>query len=86
MNKRIWNFVFVAAAVATGIVLSLKPWRVYTEQRMLADQKLAEMKSAETSRSSLMEQKVRLESATGREELARNQGYVKPGERLLDMD
>lgn len=86
MSKRIWNLVFVGAAVATGIILSLQPWRVYTEQRMLADQKLAEMKAAETSRSRLLEEKVRLESATGREEVARNQGYLKLGERLLDKE
>jgi hypothetical protein len=80
-RKRIWDFVFVAAAIGTGVVLSLKPWKVYVEQRKMANEKVSEMQEAENSRAKLMEQKYRLESSTGREETARKYGYMKPGEQ-----
>ena len=84
-DKRIWNLLFVGAAVATGVALSLKPWRIYTEQRKLANDKISEMSAAETGRTKLMEQKVKLESATGREKIARDYGFRKPGEQPLDQ-
>lgn len=85
-NKRIWNTVFVIAALSTGVALSLKPWQIFLEQRKLASDKVSEMTAAEANRTKLMEQKVRLESTTGREEIAREQGYLRPGERPLDME
>ena len=84
-NKRIFNTLFVVAAVATGVGLSLKPWQILTEQRELANKNISEMTAAEANRTKLIEQKVRLESSTGREEIARRQGYLKPGEQLLDQ-
>ena len=83
-NKRIWNVLFVGAAVATGVALSLKPWRVYSEQRKLANEKVSEMSAAEANRTKLMEQKVRVESSTGREKIARDYGFRRPGEIPLD--
>lgn len=77
---------FVALALATGVALSIKPWQIYGEQRKLADGKAAEMVAAEAGRTKLMEQKARLESATGREEMARKQGYLKPGEQPLELN
>ena len=85
-SKRIWNTVFVVAAVATGVALSLKPWQVYSEQRSLANEKIAEMERAEGSRTTLMEKKVRMTNSTGREEIARNYGYVKAGEQPLETE
>jgi hypothetical protein len=85
-SKRIWNTVFVVAAVATGVALSLKPWQVYAEQRTLANEKIAEMERAEASRTTLMEKKVRMTNSTGREEIARNYGYVRAGEQPLDTE
>ena len=83
-NKRIWSFLFVGSAIAAGIVLSLKPWQVYADQRSLANQKIEEMRVAEANRTKLLEKKVRMSNATGREEIARNYGYVGPGERPLE--
>lgn len=80
MNKRIWNIVFVSVAVALGIAFSIKPWRVYVEQRSLARAQELEMERAERGRTRLVEQKARLDSGPGREELARRYGYMKPGE------
>ena len=77
---------FVVAAVGTGVALSLKPWQVYTEQRSLANEKIAEMEKAEASRTLLMEKKVRMSNATGREEIARNYGYVRAGEQPLETE
>jgi hypothetical protein len=84
--KAIWNSLFVVAAVAAGLLLSAKPWQVYTEQRALADQSIEEMREAEKNRNELTRQKARYESSIGREELARKQGYLAEGERPIEIN
>ena len=85
-SKRIWKTLFVGAALATGIGLSIKPWQVYAEQREIANQRIEEMRSAEANRTQLLEKKVRLSNATGREQIARSYGYVGPGEQPLETE
>jgi hypothetical protein len=69
MNKKLfWNSAFVLAAIATGIALSVKPWQVYAEQRAKADAAVEDMREA------------KYEGSLGREELAREQGFRRPGE------
>lgn len=83
-KKRFLTIVFVVAAVALGIAFSIKPWQVYHDQRSAADAALAEMKDAEKSRTELTIKKARYESAIGREELARSQGYRQANETPVD--
>lgn len=72
--------VFVLLAVGVGLALSHRPWEVYFDQRRATDERLADMSRAEESRTELTRQKARLDSRSGREELARSQGFRRPGE------
>ena len=79
-RRRAMNLLVVLGGLALGVALSAKPWQVFGEQKQRALDARAEMQSAETSRNALIRQKSRLESPLGREQLARDQGYSKPGE------
>jgi hypothetical protein len=86
MNRKLlWNVLFVIAAVGLGIGFSLKPWQVYREQRHAADAALADMRDAEKNRAELTKKKARYESAIGKEELARSQGYRQANETPVDL-
>jgi hypothetical protein len=82
MNVRRLGFraAFFGLAVLAGVALSLKPWQAYNQQRKIADQSASEMRSAEAHRAELLRKEAKAGSPIGREELAREQGYVKPGE------
>jgi cell division protein FtsB len=79
------DLLIVLAALVVGVGLSIKPWQVYREQRELADKHVGEMRKAEAAREDLLRQRAKYESAVGREELARSQGYVKPGEQVVEL-
>ncbi len=79
-SKVIWNLAIAGTAIVAGIMLSLKPWQVYGEQRRLADDSIKEMRAAEDKKADLTRQRAKYESALGREELARKQGYRRPDE------
>jgi hypothetical protein len=79
-NRLVWEALFVAAALGVGLALSWKPWRMYLEQRAVADRNRAEMRAAEKGRAELARAKAEFESPGGRERAAREQGYRKPGE------
>lgn len=82
-QKTLWNVGLTAAAVAVGLALSAKPWQYYREQKKLAEAATQEMREAESKRTELVRQKAKYESALGREELARKQGYRRPDEQPL---
>jgi hypothetical protein len=77
------NVAIVVLAVAGGIALSQKPWKVYKEQRKLADEARAEMQVSEARREELVREDAKYKTSIGREELARRKGYRKPGELPL---
>ncbi|MEZ0327222.1 MAG: hypothetical protein ACAH95_15085 [Fimbriimonas sp.] len=84
MKKGAWiNGLIVVIAVSAGLALSRKPWQVYQEQRKAADEQIAEMEKSEATREALVRQDAKLKSSVGREELVRDAGYRKPGERPL---
>lgn len=83
-RKGLLNVLFVVVAMATGVALSMKPWKIYGEQRERAEQSQAQMQDAEKNREELTRLKARYENPVGREELARKQGYTKPGEQTVD--
>jgi hypothetical protein len=82
--KRIFNGLFLLAGVVLGVLLSIQPWRVYFDQRKLADERIQQMKTAEASRVRLLERKSRMESASGREQIARDYGYKRQGEQPIE--
>jgi hypothetical protein len=80
VKKLIFNLVFVAAAVACGIFLSLRPWRVYLQVRRQADLQIEAMKQAEARHAQDLIEEARYSSTSGREELARRRGLRKTNE------
>lgn len=83
-RRTIWNLALVTVAVAAGLALSAKPWEAYFKQRESTDRQVTEMRRAEASRAELSRRKAQVESPVGRERLAREQGYRKPGEQPAD--
>jgi len=83
-RKQIWTWSVVVLALGAGLALSATPWRAYFTQQALTDAQLNEMRTAEESRSALSREKARLENPVGREELAREQNYRRPGEQPAD--
>ena len=72
---------FIVVALAVGVGFSLKPWRAYSDQREVRDELVTDMKAAEKRSEDLIRQKARAESSLGAEELARRNGYHRPGEQ-----
>ena len=87
MNRKIFlSTAFALSAVGVGIALSIKPWQVYREQRKAADAEVVEMRQAEKNRTDLTRRKAQFESAIGKEELARSQGYRQANETPVDLE
>jgi hypothetical protein len=84
-GKLFLNFVFFAAAIAAGAALGMKPWPVYKEQRQNADNYLRDAREAEKSRVDLERQRTKYETPLGREELARESGYLRDGESSVNI-
>ncbi len=74
---------FIVVALAVGVGFSLKPWRAYTDQKEVRDDLVTDMKAAEKRSEELIRQKARNESSLGSEELARRNGYHRPGEESI---
>ena len=83
-RKRLWTWSVVVLAIAAGLALSATPWRAYFKQQALTDGQVSEMRAAEEFRSALSREKARIENPVGREELAREQNYRRPGEEPVD--
>jgi hypothetical protein len=74
----------VVIVVGAGIAFSLEPWRRYKEQEQKKEAKIAEMQRAEEQAEELVREKARAESALGKEELARRNGFTRRGEQPID--
>jgi len=79
-RKAIAPILIALGGIALGAYLSRDTWQVYRAQRADANVANAKMREAERTRAELLRQEARLDSAAGREELARKNGYLKPGE------
>ena len=75
------NGVIVLLAISAGLAVSVRPWQVYQEQRKLADEQISEMHESEKKYERLVRQEARLRSNLGKEEMARERGYLPVGER-----
>jgi hypothetical protein len=82
--KRALPTVLVAViGVGIGLYASRDVWYRNHEKGREADQARAEMRAAELRKADLQRQKADLESEAGRERLARERGWIKPGETRL---
>lgn len=75
-----WTLTVILLAVATGVVMSQKPWRDFSEQKSLTRDAETDRKKAENDRAELVSQEARLQNPAGREHTARMRGYRKPNE------
>ncbi len=80
MKNGILTFMVAVIGVAAGIGLSMKPWHVYAEQKRSALRQIAEMKQVESEHIQDLQKEARLSSFTGREQLARENGFHRIGE------
>ena len=85
MRKVAFYIAFALVAVSVGAYMAREPWGRYQEERALAKRANEEMKKAEAERAELVRQRAKVKSPAGREELLRDNGYVKKGEQPLDM-
>jgi len=79
-----WTITAILAVICGAIAASWKPWEQYNIQRKKRDAATAEMREAEKERAELTKEKARLESPIGKEELARERGFRRPGEIPLE--
>lgn len=85
MKRRvILNVLLFVCAVGLGVGLSLEPWRVYLRQKAETTKLTKEMQDAEERRAADLRRASEVESPAGRERTARERGYRKPGEVLLE--
>jgi Flp pilus assembly protein TadB len=85
MKRRNRYGVWLVGALVVGMASSIPVWREYRhqkEQTRLA--KIATLET-ETTKAKWLEQKARQSDPASREELVRAQGYLKPGEKRVEM-
>lgn len=83
MDKGIWMIggIVMVTAVVCGFAASRAPWQMLREQEAKTARQVADMRDSEAKRESLLRQEAHLRSSVGREESARAQGYLGPGEK-----
>ena len=79
------NTSIAVLAIGTGLILSMRPWHVYREQKVDTDHQIQVMKASEKEHADLLREESRAKSSIGREEMARKLGYVKPGQVPADQ-
>ncbi|HLK13549.1 MAG TPA: hypothetical protein VKT78_01980 [Fimbriimonadaceae bacterium] len=83
MKRALPTVIVALAGTAVGLYASRDVWRRYHDERVQADQARADMRAAELRQAELQRQKAYLESRSGREQLARDREWTKPGETRL---
>lgn len=78
------NGVIAVAAIGCGWYASKGPWKVLDRQRDRTTRQVGEMRKSEAEREQLLRQEAHYRSSVGREELARAQGFLRPGEKVAD--
>jgi flagellar basal body-associated protein FliL len=85
MRQSRWILLGLALVIAGVGYLGRSTWSLYSDQAAVKERNERRMRAAEAERAKLLDEKARLESSVGQEELARKQGYRKPNERPLDL-
>ncbi len=85
MNRKFWYTLVVVAGAVTGVVMSLTPWKVFSEQSRQTKAMVSDMQSTESERARLTAEKAHLESPLGRETTLRKKGYLRKGEIPIEV-
>jgi len=83
-GKPLVQAIVIVIAVATGLVLSQKPWRFNASAAVEADAQVKQTEEAEARLRELARQEAYAQSPAGREEQARKQGMLLPGESYVE--
>jgi len=87
MRRKQWiNGLIILWAVASGVAITMGPWRVYGKQKVQSEQRIREMNAAEAHGIKLLEAEDRAQSSIGREEAVRKAGYVGSSEIPSNLD
>jgi hypothetical protein len=80
----IFRSLWVLAAVGLGLFVAREPWRIHEQQEAKRDKALAELRKTQQAKAELLTDKARYGNSVGREELARERGYMRPNEKPLE--
>ena len=83
MRKAVYWIVFVLGAASVGAYFAREPWADFQREKEMAREAEVEMRKLESERADLMKQNARVRSLAGREQLARDTGYLRDGEKPL---
>ena len=72
------------AALGAGLYCSRKPWQELRVQDAKTQAAVGDMKKAQAEKAEIVGKLSRLQNPAGREALARERGYRRPGETSLD--
>ena len=79
--RRIANIILIViAAIGFGAYLARDSWKMAQKEEIRAQQAHRKMLKAESSRVKLIQERAELQSESGREKVARDRGFTKPGE------
>jgi hypothetical protein len=85
LNNGSVNAALVILAIGAGLIMSLKPWHVYKAQQAETQKEVQEMNRSERTRTELLQQEAAAQTSVGKEEMARNLGYVRAGQKPIDQ-
>ena len=74
-----WIIFFVVAAIAGGYY-AREPWIEYQEEKRLSEKAVEQMEMAEEERADLVKERAKYRGPAGKEQLLRENGYVREGE------
>ncbi len=75
----------VVMAIMAGIFMSLGSWKAYRMQREEADGVRLELQKLQDEQIRMTREKAKIDSPAHREEAARARGYLRPGEKRLEL-
>ena len=86
MTKTLWfTLAMLMAGISVGVYSGRMPWDTYRTQQAAADRATTDMQQAESRIADLIRLESRVHSTIGKQELARKQGYLNPGEVPLNV-
>ncbi|MBS1715350.1 MAG: hypothetical protein JST30_13555 [Armatimonadetes bacterium] len=84
MNRTGIVVAVAVAAVVAGVMCSRRPWQELGVQNAKTRTAVEDMNRAQAEKAELVGRLSRLQNPAGREALARERGYRKPGETSFD--